>query len=465
MGTQPPDFIDQPSAEDPADAALAPDERNRGLEAGDSSAVDDARTLLLSLALSLRSIGRSTSVDRMDELEREYPAAEEALSGLAEVLPRQVGRMLSDLVLEASPDGRERRELSAKVFDPRSFREAADAVELVADTAPDEVLLAYASLPMDRWPADQIQDAGLFLLGLVLRGIPSVKAENGRLCVADASIDVLGLREARRTALDWHRAFATAAARSSAAGRELPGPGELRLASRGLPVVFGEVRETRLGKELLLSEEQAGLLSSLVHLLPGDAPDDLLFRRRVAASLHLFLRLLQRPYAVVFQDHLAFAPTGGPTHFRPPSTVLVGQDGDLWQVASALSSALDAALGVGGLPASASGPVMAFGEAVSAGTGRSPTEGFCSFTVAYLAVLCVQQGIVDRRDAPESWVDRRTVGRMHAQFLEILLEEQRKALFREGKRIGEERMRGLVDGGAGALALPFLAWAMPRAYR
>lgn len=421
-------------------------------------AVEDARSILLSLGIALRSIGKSTSVDRMEELEREYPAVEHSLMSFAEVLPRQVGRMLSDLVHEAAPaDTPGSRRLLAEVYDPRSFREAADAVDLVAELAPEEVVLAYSRIPEDRWPREAIRDAGLFFLGLVLRGVHSIRRLDGRFHIADASVDLQQIDRARKVVLDWHRAFATAAARSSSAELS-PRASEASLSVYGLV----EVRPTELEKSLLLSEEQARNLSSFVRFCPGDAPDDLVFRQRVAASLHLFLRLLQRPYAAFFQETLSFCPTEGQTSFCPPSTIVVGQDGDLWQVVAALGSALDLQLGGYLSPASASGPARAFGESVAVGTGLSPEEGFVTFLVAYLGVLCVQQGIVKPEDAPQTWVDRKMVGRMHAQFLEILLERQRSALFQEGVRIGQTRTRGLVEGGVGAATLPLLAWALPR---
>ncbi len=415
--------------------------------------VEDARSLLLSLGLSLRSIGKATSVDRMENLKREYPDLEGALTEFAEVLPRQVGRMLFDLLLES----RERPSLSrlmAEVHDPRSFRQAASVVEIVADHAPDDVLLAYAELPKSRWPRTQICDAGLFLTSLALRGSKAIQKRDGRFWIADASVSIEELDRARSVVLEWHRTFATAAASSL---------------SPMVPQeeVFGLVPALRpptsLPPSLLLSDQELDKLPLLVRLSAGTASDDAPFRRMAAASLHVFLRLLQRPYAVVFQSTLRFESGAEASSFHPPSTVVVGSDGDLWSVVDALAAALDEALGDYSGPISARpGPVEAFGEAVAAGTGRSPSDGFRSFVVAYLEVLCVQQGVVPKASVPVTWVDRKIIGRRHAQFLELLLDAQKAALFEEGRRVGVHRTMSLVEAGAGAASLPLLLWLIPK---
>lgn len=450
---------------------------NWELETGNpaSEAADAGRTAMLSLAVSCRSIGKGTSVDRMEDLGREYPAGREVLEELAEVLPSAVGRMLSDLLDEFAslyPKEREAvRLLRAGVIDPRSFRAAADAVELVANGAPNEILFAYTALPDDRWPKGQICDAGLFSLGMILRGVGSIRPMHGELWIADAHLSVPGIERAVALLRDWHRTYATAAFAEAQAQARAQDP-EARPVPVPVPV------PVLLPPAILLSEDQADKLGSLLLLSDGHVHSvrRLEFRRMVAAALFVFLRLLQRPYAVVFQSGLLFEPAEGdhqpPTtdqrpssSFLPPRTVRVGTDGDLWSVVRALATALDHSMATGpGLRSEEEGPVRAFGEAVGRGTGRNATEAFADFTVAYLQVLVGQQGVFPKAQAQaQAQIGTKVVQRLHGQYLELLLDEQKRCLFREGKRIGSTRTENLVTAGVGAAGLPLLAWLLPKA--
>ncbi len=414
------------------------------LTAHSSKLMDRGRTALLSLSVALRSVGKYSSPDQIEQVRKISPELSFEVERCAERMPRATGRALGDLLSEARSD-----QLRRQLWDPRSYRAAADAVERFLAEAPDRAVAAFGCLPEERFPLKAMKKLGLFLLGFRLRGVDAVEGAEGRAKVSDTDLSVPELVTAGQRMDGWHRSYASAAY-AQASGEAPPSFGGDPSAAR--PVV-------EIPEPLRFSSEQADRLSSFVRL-EDDAlsPDDrLAFRRVVVYSLFLFLRLLQRPFASRFQQQVCFGPCADGSSFERPLVVLCAPDADPFDVVRSLSTALDHVFASGPGPCSAEhGPLAAFCDLVSAETGVPKHEAFPAFTEAYLRVLAAQQGDAPKGDLPGR-VDRGVVSRHHALYLEVLLDEQKGWLQRSARRKATDQLEDLVAAGVGAAGLGGIA--------
>lgn len=408
------------------------------------------RTRLLELAVALRSIGKATSVDRMDEIRRIDSSIADSLERVVDILPSASGRMLVDLLDE---EGMEHHSMRAHVWDPRSFRQAADAIERVAEDAPDSVHSSFHLLPESRWPQEQIKKVGLFLLGLRLRGMESFKASGGRSIVADVELTTSGLEDLFQTLSDWHRTYATAAS----VDHQLP-----EIVGAALPA---DLPDFHPPSSLVLSEDQLHRLPDFFRLTDDalSAQEKASFRMRVAASIHLFSKLLQIPFAARFVRTLVFSPSGSGSSFSFPSTVFLSPDASILDVVRSLVMALDASFSSTGrsFQSTEGGPFQAFAESVAKVQGRPPVVALHDFIVQYLRVIWDQQGVAPFSTL-SSDLDRRWVKRFALIFLDVLLSEQRQTIRRWAENSSSSHLDNLVSSGAGAAGVAILPWALPR---
>lgn len=411
------------------------------------------RTRLLELAVALRSIGKATSVDRMDELRRMDSSLATSLERVVDVLPSASGRMLVDLLDE---EGMEHHPIRVRIWDPRSFRQAADAIEKVAEDAPESVHSSFHLLPEARWPQEQIKKVGLFLLGLRLRGMESLRASGGRGVVADVELTTSGLEDLFHTLSSWHRTYATSASvdhlLTDAVGTALPAD---------LPVLHPPA-------SMVLSEDQLGRLSDFVRLNDDSlsSSERTSFREKVASSIHLFSRLLQTPFAARLVRTLSFSPCRSGSSFSFPSTIFLSPDSNVLDVVRSLVVALDASFSSDGrsFRSTEGGPFQAFAESVAKIQGRPPVVALHDFIVQYLRVIWDQQGVAPFSPLPSD-LDRRWVKRFALIFLDVLLSEQRQAIHRWSQNSSSSQLDSLISSGAGAAGVAILPWALPRVVR
>jgi|GEM_PF-6925738 len=416
--------------------------------------LEAGKTALLSLAVALRSVGKASSVDRMEELHRLSADLCEAVVRVAERMPSATGRVLWDLLSESGPAG---QDLRRRLRDPRSYRTAADAVERFLGEGPDEAVAAFGTLPEERFPLRGLKKVGLFLLGIRRRGTGAVAASEDRAKISDTDLTVaeLGVTEQRLDA--WHRSYATAALAKFAerpAGRQ---------DSFGADSGHHIPLRTPLPRELELSEAQTDRLGEIVRLEDeGLSRDDRIrFRRLVVFSIFLFIRLLQRPYAVRFQRRLCFGLQAKGSSFVRPLVVLLAVDAEPWEVVRSIGQALDHAFSSDGAQSSSEdGPMRALAEVIHRSSGVPVEDAFAMFLESYLRILAAQQGISGvSTDGP---VDKQVVGRHHALFLEVLLDEQREALQRSGQQVGADIVENTITAIVGALGIGSVAWFFPQ---
>lgn len=411
------------------------------------------KTRLFELAVALRSIGKASSVDRMRELHRMDSSLAASMEKVIEILPLASGRMLVDLLDE---EGMDHHPLRVQVWDPRSLRQAADAVEKVAESAPDSVHSSFHLLPESRWPQEQIKKLGLFLLGLRLRGMESVKASGGRGIVSDVELTTHGLDGLFQALSNWHRTFATSASVDhqlpDAVGSAMPAD---------LPMLHSP-------PSVSLGGDQLARLSEFLRMTDGGLSDQdrTLFRGKVVASVHLFSRLLQIPFAARFFRGLTFSPLSCGSSFSFPSTVFLSPDASILDIVRSLAMAMDASFSPADrtFQSAGGGPLQAFAESVAKVHGRPPAVAFHDFIVQYLRIIWDQQGLASFSPQPSD-LDRRWVKRFALVFLDVLLSEQRQTLRRWTENASSSRIDGLLTSGAGAAGVAVFPWIMPRVAR
>jgi hypothetical protein len=361
--------------------------------------------------------------------------------------------MLVDLLDE---EGMEHHPMRVQIWDPRSFRQAADAIEKVAEDAPESVHSSFHLLPEARWPQEQIKKVGLFLLGLRLRGMDSLRASGGRGVVADVELTAFGLEDLFRTLSSWHRTYATAASvdhqLADVVGAALPAD---------LPII-------RPPDSMTLSADQLGRLSEFVRLNDDSlsSSDMASFRGRVVSSIHLFSRLLQTPFAARFVRTLSFSPCRSGSSFSFPSTIFLSPESNVLDVVRSLAMALDASFSSDGwsFRSTEGGPFQAFAESVAKVHGRPPVVALHDFIVQYLRVIWDQQGVAKLSPLPSD-LDRRWVKRFALIFLDVLLSEQRQAIQRWSQNSSYSHLDSLASSGVGAAGVAILPWALPRIAR
>lgn len=411
----------------------------------------DGKTRLFELALSLRLIGKMMSVDRLAELSHKDSETVSLMEDAVRLLPLATGRMLVDLLDE---EGMDFSSLRSQVWDPRSFRQAADAVERVAEEAPSSVHDSFHRLPESRWPQEAIKSLGLFAIGVRARGVDQVKFPGGSAVVSDVRIRPDQLLFLRDVLSGWHRAYASSS--SSVPGEAVGAVTSLSPRSRNLN--FSLV-SSKVSPERAVVASQT--LSIDDHQLLNES-DQMKLRHLVVIGVHLVSKLLQTPFAQRFFRQICFVGSVHATSFVFPNQVEVSPRDGVAPVVEALLCALDASFGDWKVFASAeSGPLGALSESISAHTGRPKTTAFHGFLLEYLQILWSQEGLVPIERGSMS-IDIGFMKKKVPLLLDILLDEQRSTLRRWSEDRFSDQIEGFLSSGLGAAGVISVPALLPK---
>lgn len=410
----------------------------------------DGKIRLLELALSLRLIGKMLSVDRLEELRHKDGETISLMEDAVRLLPLATGRMLVDLLDE---EGMDFSRLRSQIWDPRSFRQAADAVEKVAEEAPPSVHDSFHRLPESRWPQEAIKSLGLFAIGVRARGMDQVKFPGGSAVVSDVRIRPDQLIFLRDTLSGWHRAYASS---SSSV------PGEKIGAVTSISPRSSESNFSSLF--LKISPERALVASQTLsiddHQLPNDSERERV-RHLIVIGAHLVSKLLQAPFSQRFFRQICFVG-GGRTSFVFPNQIEVSPKEGVSSVVGAILCALDASFGGWvTFSSSESGPLGALSESIAAHTGKPKTAALHCFLLEYLQILWSQEGLVPI-DRGSMSIDIGFMKKKVPLLLDILLDEQRSTLSRWSEEKFSDRIEGLLSSGLGAAGVISVPALLPK---